>query len=159
MIKENCFWGINARLWTQDFALSRQVLYHLSYIYSPFCYCCFDDRVHFFPKLVKTVIILFCTSQCHWDDRHVSQHPTFIIDMVSHKLFFCLSWPWIMILPMSASQVFRMLGLQVWDTAPSLGKLFWCWKEFLSKKAKYTKMENKSVPHGMRAWGDEKGFK
>jgi hypothetical protein len=67
------FFG-GTEVWTQDFALTKQALYHLSYTSSPFC----------------SVFIFFW----RWG---------------SHKL--CLSLPRTMILPISASQVVRITGM------------------------------------------------
>jgi hypothetical protein len=66
-----CFFG-ETGVWTQDFALAKQVLYCLSHSSSPFCSVYFRDEVS----------------------------PTI-----------CLSWPWIMILQISAFHVARITSM------------------------------------------------
>jgi hypothetical protein len=53
----------------------------------------------FLPRSAWTVILLFCTSCCCWDDRLVLLCTAIGWDGVLWTI--CLSWPWITILPVS----------------------------------------------------------
>jgi hypothetical protein len=64
----------------------------------------------FLPRLTWTVILLFYASCGSWDDMHVQQCPAFSTEMVSHRNF-CPDWPGTMILPISVSQVARIIGI------------------------------------------------
>jgi hypothetical protein len=61
----------------------------------------------FLPSPARTVSLLFYASHCSWDDRCIPPLPT--IDWDGFSLTFCLGWPWISILQISASQAARII--------------------------------------------------
>jgi hypothetical protein len=79
-----------------------------------------DDGSHKLvcPGCSGTTILQISASLLVWDDRHELLLPAIGWDRVSRAL--CLGWPWTAILPISASQVVRIIGLP----APSLIIIF-----------------------------------
>jgi hypothetical protein len=87
-------------VWTQGLMLARQVIYNLSH--SPSLFCSLDHD----PPLFA--------SPHSWNDRHELLHPVIVWGGVWKT--FCSSWA--SILPVSASQVARIIGLShcAWTT-------------------------------------------
>jgi hypothetical protein len=65
---------------------------------------------HFLSRPVWTMILLFYTSLCIWDNRSIPPHPAVGWDGVSQTLF--QGWFLTQILPISAFQVARIADIK-----------------------------------------------
>jgi hypothetical protein len=66
---------------------------------------------HFLPRLAWTTILLFHTIHHHWYDRYIPSHAAFLHWDAGIMNFFCLGWPWTLILQISASKIDRITGI------------------------------------------------
>jgi hypothetical protein len=73
----------------------------------------FEIGSYFMPRPAWTCPPI-CAFLCSWDDRHLPAYSAIGWD-VSHE-FFCLGWPGIVLLPVSAFQVARItvMGHHTW---------------------------------------------
>jgi hypothetical protein len=98
----------STRVWTQDLAYAKQVLYLLRSTSNSFCFIYFLGKVSCLclEQLGWQPYLKF---QCIWYDSWPSPHPVFIAwDEISQT--FCLDWQGTVILPISAFQVSRIHG-------------------------------------------------
>jgi hypothetical protein len=92
----------------KDFVLVRQVLYHWSHSSGPFSLVVLEIGTYFFAQAGPTSSCFMLPagwddSMCHYAHRELGK-------MGSHKLF-CPGWLRSRILPISASQVARIIGI------------------------------------------------
>jgi hypothetical protein len=114
-----CTWD-----WTQSLALARQVLYHLSYAPSLFCFwLLFDSGSHMYaqvhldsnPPITYASHIAEVTGACC--------HDQYFISWDGFLITFCLGWPWTMVLLGSVSNHLTFVFLILWRV--SKGSLPW----------------------------------
>jgi hypothetical protein len=87
---------------------TKQALYHLSHT---------SSSGHFFVTWTTILLFAFLCAISVMICTH--QHTQLLVEMKSPKLF-CLGWPQITILPISASQVARITGLSHWFLAKDI---------------------------------------
>jgi hypothetical protein len=84
-----------------------------------FALVCLETGSYFLPRQAWTLILLFYTSHCSWDDRHT---PPSCYWLRWDLRNFSLCWPWTEILLISASLVATVTAVNHWHPVCKLSQ-------------------------------------
>jgi hypothetical protein len=94
------------------FELRASCLGHLSDTSSPFCFSYFSDRISCFGWGWPEPWLSYLHLLSSWYYTHISTTSCLFVEMGGVLLSFCPCWPWLLILPVSASWIARITSMR-----------------------------------------------